>query len=844
MIAKKIWLLGALSLATVSTVGFAQTRGGKPTDGSTIVSYAQLGEPVTAVSIDVDMRDLPVVPEWKEGARIKEMPRYAFPRPSAKDPSAPADWVTSPDLLDDAQELFDATTGQTQVRTDPSRVTIDNGFSGVFPGDPVGDVGTSHFIFGLNRSTGTSVTIYNKSGTVLSGPTALKSLAPAGDPCASSQSDPIVLFDRLANRWFLLEIGGTSSANRLCMYVSKTADPVSGGWWFYSLSTSGVPDYPHCGVWTNSYICTTNEGGTTVTAYAFDRANMLNGATARPIQKFTTAKLAGYGFQALTPITVIGNTAPPAGSNFILARHNDDEAHAGASADTTKDFVDLFSLNVNWTTPTSSTLSALPKINISEFNSWFVDYSTFATVPQPGTTSKLDPIREVIMNSLSYRNVGAYESIVGDFVTNQNAARSGSVVDAGVRWFELRRTGGGAWTLNQEGTFSPGDANTHHLIGSIATDKNGNIGLSYNVSKTSATTVQPSFKWTGRLVTDANGVMTQGENTIAAGTGVNTSGRWGDYAQLAVDPVDDCTFYATGSYQGSSNWATRVGTFAFTSCTAGGSTFSISGNVATSGAAAISGVTINYGSGSVTTDASGNYTISGLANGTYTLTPSLSGATFSPTSMSVTVSSANVTGQNFVGTLSATTFSISGNIATSASAAISGVTVSYGSGSATTDASGNYTISGLANGTYTLTPSKTGFTFSPTSLSATVSGANVTGRNFVGTATVTGGLANGVGVADTVNSTTTNSAFKEYQVNIAAGATNLVIKTTGATRDVDLYVRKTTAPTLTTYDCRPFSASGNETCTFATTTAGTYFVRVYGYATGASNFTVTATWTP
>jgi len=50
--------------------------------------------------------------------------------------------------------------------------------------------------------------------------------------------------------------------------------------------------------------------------------------------------------------------------------------------------------------------------------------------------------------------------------------------------------------------------------------------------------------------------------------------------------------------------------------------------------------------------------------------------------------------------------------------------------STTADASGNYTFSGLANGSYTVTPSKTGFSFSPASQPVTISGANVTGVNF------------------------------------------------------------------------------------------------------------------
>ena len=52
------------------------------------------------------------------------------------------------------------------------------------------------------------------------------------------------------------------------------------------------------------------------------------------------------------------------------------------------------------------------------------------------------------------------------------------------------------------------------------------------------------------------------------------------------------------------------------------------------------------------------------------------------------------------------------------------------SGTTITDASGNYTFTGLDNGSYTITPSRTGFTFSPTSSPQTVSGANITGRQF------------------------------------------------------------------------------------------------------------------
>jgi secreted trypsin-like serine protease len=114
--------------------------------------------------------------------------------------------------------------------------------------------------------------------------------------------------------------------------------------------------------------------------------------------------------------------------------------------------------------------------------------------------------------------------------------------------------------------------------------------------------------------------------------------------------------------------------------------------------------------------------------------------------------------KNWIGQYVTTTppgnYSISGTITNSSGAGISGVTVSNGSASATTNSSGAYTLSGLGNATYTLTPSLSGYTFSPTSRSVTVSSANVTGQNFTGTGT--GGTqtySNGTDYAINDNST-------------------------------------------------------------------------------------------
>ena len=77
------------------------------------------------------------------------------------------------------------------------------------------------------------------------------------------------------------------------------------------------------------------------------------------------------------------------------------------------------------------------------------------------------------------------------------------------------------------------------------------------------------------------------------------------------------------------------------------------------------------------------------------------------------------------------TYSISGTVSPSGNGAGTTVTLSGPAAATTTaDASGNYTFSGLANGSYTVTPSKSGFTFAPASATPTVNTGNVTGVNF------------------------------------------------------------------------------------------------------------------
>ena len=96
-----------------------------------------------------------------------------------------------------------------------------------------------------------------------------------------------------------------------------------------------------------------------------------------------------------------------------------------------------------------------------------------------------------------------------------------------------------------------------------------------------------------------------------------------------------------------------------------------------------------------------------------------------------------------------------------------------------------------------------------------------------------GGSGGGVlqnGVAETgLSGSTGSSTF--FTMTVPSGATNLSFTMSGGSGDPDLYVRFGSQPSTSTYDCRSWNSGPSETCSFASPSAGTYHVLVYGYST-------------
>ncbi|MBI2571925.1 MAG: M4 family metallopeptidase [Candidatus Schekmanbacteria bacterium] len=88
-------------------------------------------------------------------------------------------------------------------------------------------------------------------------------------------------------------------------------------------------------------------------------------------------------------------------------------------------------------------------------------------------------------------------------------------------------------------------------------------------------------------------------------------------------------------------------------------------------------------------------------------------------------------------------------------------------------------------------------------------------------------LANGTAVSNLSGST---GAEANYYLDVTSGASNLVFQISGGSGDADLYVKFGSQPTTSSYDCRPYKSGNAESCTFASPTAGRYYVMLRAYS--------------
>jgi hypothetical protein len=437
------------------------------------------------------------------------------------------------------------------------------------PPDTTLAVGPSHVIAWVNSM----YAVMNKTGTVLSLVNGNTLFAGVGGVCeTTNRGDPILQYDRLADRWLLSQFAfaaGITAPYLQCIAVSTTNNPLGTyhryAITFGSVSPNGFNDYGKLGIFPDGYYTAYNVfggspagGNTGVALCASDRVKMLAGDPTATTLCAPTAFYAGGA--AFLPADMDGTTLPTTqAQGNIFMRYS------------TTQNLRIVKLKPNFVTST-----------VTLGNGFGGDSSTFINVPtgatqlpcngtggtcvaQPGTANTLDTLGSRLMYRLAYRNRGGVDSLI---VTQSVDPDGAGARSSTLRWYEIRSPFSAAPTMFQNANYDP-DGSSDRWMGSMAMDKLGNIMIGYSVANAAAG-VKPSIRVAGRLRSDVRNRM-QGEKTLITGTGSQTGTltRWGDYTTMQIDPADDCTFWFIGQYlvaDGTFNWRTRIGSYKFNGC--------------------------------------------------------------------------------------------------------------------------------------------------------------------------------------------------------------------------------------------------------------------------------------
>jgi hypothetical protein len=325
----------------------------------------------------------------------------------------------------------------------------------------------------------------------------------------------------------------------------------------------------------------TSHLGSSLGVYAFDRARMILGQAAT----FVQSSIPALGTPSVRNTRILpadlDGPSPPAGTPNYLVRTVDSRQDPAFPVDR----VEIYEFAVNFATSTfrftlADTLTAAP------FNTMGCNRSGGGVrdcVPEPAIVGSVDAFSNRPMMQLRFRNFGTHLAMLVSQTINVAGSMPFPVPDldvAGIRWYELRKTGSGTWSIFQQGTYAPQPAGLtnrfqllHRWMSSAAIDKFGNIAMGYNIANDDFTNpVFPGIRYAGRTATDPPGTL-GAELTITNGTHsqLGTGARWGSYATMSIDPVDDCTFWFTTHLAGADGIGarpTRIASFKFSNCVA------------------------------------------------------------------------------------------------------------------------------------------------------------------------------------------------------------------------------------------------------------------------------------
>ncbi len=469
------------------------------------------------------------------------------------------------------------------------------------PPDANGEVGPNHYIEAVNRA----YAIYTKTGTLLASftedqlwgyvpppppppclPTDLTCDLPhasgAAYACAgSSQGDPIVVYDSIADRWVLAHVAFASPSGPFyeCIAASKTSDPVAGGWWLYAMRIDpGLPgqppagalnDYPKFGVWHDCLYMGANEFTNLTTSATYVGAAFAS---------FSRADL--YSGNPLT--WSLGMLDYPANQAFGMFPANSVGHGATAVQPGTPEWfvhesLTAFDFDVRKFTPGPN---CAPARSARRRSCRRRRTAPTSLITGPSCSNRTPPICSTTSTTGSCRRCSTARSA--------RPSRCGSSTQC--RWRRSRRRSVGADRRHrryhradavQQQIYAP-DTTLYRFMPSLAVDRQGNIAIGFSTSGASPRFPEHQVRRTARERPAEHAAADRGPAHRRLGFSdgqlwralPGLCDRWGDYSAMSVDPVDDCTFWYTNQYYNSQangatgNWQTRIGSFKFSSCTA------------------------------------------------------------------------------------------------------------------------------------------------------------------------------------------------------------------------------------------------------------------------------------
>ncbi|MEO6883005.1 MAG: T9SS type A sorting domain-containing protein [Bacteroidia bacterium] len=444
---------------------------------------------------------------------------------------------------------------QGTTATEGTIVSVDGQSSsqGYVPYDPNGMVGPNNYVQAINSD----YQVFDKSGTALTPSFALSHLFPG----STDDGDPVVMYDKFADRWVIEEFQSDNNGNETEMQfaVSTTPDP-TGTYYIYDFTpdANDFADYPKFSIWSDGYYETCNCQNQKVVVY--QRAKMITGdPTAGFIVIPSIYMPAGSGGGFWCPQTLYADgTLPPYGSPEYLF----DFTSASWGGNFT-DKIRIYKITTDWTNKTGA-IALSDSLTTQPSNCIFTGGQQ--DIDQPGNPNSLDALDGFFSYRIPYLRWGTYNAAV---MCNPVNVGTGSTIVSGLRWYELRQDAtSNVWSIYQQGTYAPNDG-VSRWNPSIAMDQNGSIGLAYSVSD--PTSVYPGIRYTGRRKCDPLGTMSLTEGIGVAGSSAFTqASRWGDYANTTVDPSDGVTFWHTNMYVAAGGYlSTRIFSFKVPICTSG-----------------------------------------------------------------------------------------------------------------------------------------------------------------------------------------------------------------------------------------------------------------------------------